>query len=102
MDEQSTLDDYAHRLTTSARDHGLAASAGNDPEFVERALELIWQLPAGTRISADDIREDLGRSLAMGAVFRRAVKTGWIACVGIETSRAVTRHKGAQRVWMRL
>lgn len=98
---QATLIEYAEALSASARDHGLAASAGNDPEWTERALELIWQLPPGDRITADDIRADLGRSPAMGSVFRRAQNAGWIACVGIEASRTVTRHRGAQRIWVR-
>ncbi len=101
MEEQSTLEDYAGQLAASARDHGLATSAGNDPEWTERALELIWQLPSGARITADDIRSDLGRSKAVGSVFRRAQAAGWIICVGIQASSTVTRHKGSQRIWER-
>jgi hypothetical protein len=99
---QASLTEYAKTLATSARDHGLATSAGADPEWTQRALELIWQLPAGAHISADDIRADLGRSPAMGSVFHRARVAGWIECVGITESRAVTRRRGLQRLWVRL
>ena len=102
MEHQPTLDEYRDGLATSARDHRLATSASADPEWTERALELIWQLPAGDRITADDNRVDLGRSPAIGSVFRRAQNAGWIVCVGITESRVVTRRKGAQRVWERL
>ena len=102
MEQQSSLDAYAADLASAARDHGLTASAGNDPDWTSQALELIWQLPAGSRISADDIRADLGRSSAMGAVFHRAREAGWITCVGLIESRVVTRRKGAQRLWERL
>jgi hypothetical protein len=102
VDPQRSLDDYAKTIATVARDHGLKVSEAADPEWAERALELIWQLLPGDRITADDVRSDLGASNAMGSLFHRARAAGWIRCIGYTTSRSVPWRGGVVRVWERL
>ncbi len=73
----------------------------NDAEWVERALDWLYDLAPGVEICADDVRREFGTSSAVGSVFRTAARRGVLQPIGLKESTAVSRHKGLQRVWRR-
>ena len=101
---QSSLDElraYAAEFSDRARDTGLRAALANDAEYVERVLEWLYDLAPGVAVSADDVRREFGTSSAMGSMFRTAAYRRVIVHAGYTESKAVSRHGGTIRVWVR-
>lgn len=98
---QLTLDAYREQLATNARDTGMAAARRADPDWSERVLSWIWNLPTGLTFDADTISSEFGRSSAAGAVIRTSSQKGYIRSVGLSRSKSATRHGGFQLTWER-
>jgi hypothetical protein len=98
---QASLDDYVRGQGERASDTGLLAGERNDVEWAERAFAWIEALHVGTVVSADDPRQELGTSPAMGSVFRKAARAGLIVPFGYVESTAPWRHRGIQRTCQR-
>ena len=100
--DQLRLDAYLDQLNTTIRDDGLERAERGDPDWANRAFAYLKDLPQRTEVTADDVRSRFGPSMAVGSVFRKASRTRLIEVVGLCESKAVTRHKGLQRVWRRV
>ena len=102
--EQATLDAtiYRRQLGECARDVGMSRAEAADAEWFEKVLVFIDDLDPGDVIAADDVRSRFGSSQAMGSAFRTARRRGLITSIGHRTSCAPSRHRGEQRLWLRL
>jgi hypothetical protein len=98
---QHSLDDYVAPLANNARDTGMSASKGADPDYVSDVLEWIYCLPIGYRFTSDLVRSVHGPSRAAGGVINTARNRGWIVSVALARSKSLTRHGGLCLEWER-
>lgn len=98
---QLDLESYRQCFAERARDTGLQTAERNDREWCERVSEWIYDLPPGFEFTADDIRREHGSSKAAGSVIRTAAHRRVILRAGFTESKAVSRHGGTIRVWVR-
>lgn len=74
--------------------------------WVERAERWFGSVRPGVDFTADDLRDLVGdppaHGDAMGAVFRKAHRSGLITCSGFTTSTRPDAHGRALRTWRRL
>jgi hypothetical protein len=98
---QPTLEDYVASMARNARDTGLQSSAHHDVEWCERVLNWTADLEPGVELDADDIRVEFGALAGCRSGFQARSQAHLIECIGMSESRAVTRHRGLQRRWVR-
>jgi hypothetical protein len=97
------LERYRHSLTASVRDAGAQLSLALDPDWADRAADVLREFAAsGEEFDAEDIRAVVGdpdSPGAMGAVFLQASRAKLIEPVGISRSTRIERHGGWARTW---
>jgi hypothetical protein len=102
---QASLDDYAARLATSARETGQerALNVVTEDDWTTRAQDVLETFRIlGIEFDAADLRAEVGRAPspgAAGAVIRQAAAAGLIRCTGFTRSRDPSRRGGFQLTW---
>lgn len=99
---QLELVTYREQLVTTAKNTGIKRSGQSDPDALARVLEAISDLAAeGWTFTSDDVRARTGPGFeaVMGAGFHVARRRGLTEAVGVETSKALSRHGSLIRTW---
>jgi hypothetical protein len=84
---------------------GMDAAIDRASDWAAAADRWIYSRAAGTRITADTLREAVGdppgHGDSAGGVFRRARRSGLLRAIGYEPSSRPERHAAVNRVWIR-